>query len=384
MTDRLRPRLVSDPAAGGGLSVALVHEWLDDRAGSEQTFERMARRYPEAQLYALTRNPDVEFAFDRPVTTTFLQRSAWLREHRSVSLPLMPLAWMLMPRVEADIVVTSSHAFSRFVRSRARLVLSYVYTPMRYAWQPDVDTRGAGKLTAPARAALKALDRRSTRRVDAFAGISTEVVHRIQDFYDREARVIFPPVDLARFSPGAWAERGDFILGVSRWIPYKRLDLVIQVGEALRMPVIIAGRGPEGQALRQLARRASVVVEVVESPSDEDLAELYRRCRLLVFPAIEDFGIVPVEAHACGAPVVALAQGGTRDIVADGRTGALSNSQSLRDLVDACRRALTLGDVTAAAARQAQMFSTPVFEREFGQWIEDSFHRVVDERKGYR
>lgn len=351
--------------------IALVHEWLDSRAGSEKTFERMAANFPNAALFALTQSPDSGLDFDgRPVETTFLQRSTWLRQRRAVSLPIMPLAWLMRATIDADVLVTSSHAFSRYVRNNATVHLSYVYTPMRYAWLPQIDRRGDSWMAAPARKALKLLDAATVNRVDSFAAISTEVAQRIREYYGRDAAVIFPPVEIDRFKPPTrFEDREMFLLGISRWIPYKRLDLVISLGESMGIPVKIAGRGPGGEALRRQAEKSSVPVEIIESPSDVELAELYQRCRMVIFPAYEDFGIVPVEAQAAGAPVVAYGRGGSLDTVADGITGCLADAQSLSAFENAASAAFALGDVTEQAVAHASSFAPEVFDRTFSAWV---------------
>jgi glycosyltransferase involved in cell wall biosynthesis len=287
----------------------------------------------------------------------------------------MPLVWKRLRTPGYDIVVTSSHAFSRYFPVHDAIHLSYVYAPMRYAWTRQIDQRAASPILRPARSIAKVLDRRSTRSVAAFAGISSAVVGRIRRFYDRDAVLIPPPVDLERFPYSPQITRNGFLLGVSRWVPYKRLDLVIAVAEKLGMPAVIAGHGPDAGRLRHLAREASVPVQICESPSDEELRVLYQTCELLIFPPEEDFGIVPVEAQACGAKVVALARGGSVDTVQDQHTGILSPDQSVESLARATRACLELGDRGSACRRQAEQFSTDAFDRRFMAWIDQAAPR---------
>lgn len=354
---------------------ALVHEWLQDLAGSEQTFLRMAESLPSADLFALTVNPETDFGLDRPIRTTMLQATKFTRERRGLTLPLMPLAWKaLRPQDRYDLVVTSSHAFSRYFSAVSSVNYCYVHAPMRYVWSPDIDQRAAMVGLSPARFVLKRLDLRSTRAVDEFAANSTAVAERIARFYGRESRVIFPPVDLAKFRPGAGGNLDSerFLLGFSRWIPYKRLDLVIRVGEALQMPVVIAGRGSQSGPLRAIAAAARTKVTIVESPTDVELAELMRRSAALVFPSHEDFGIVPVEAQASGTKVVALDCGGSRDTVIDRVTGVLSPTQDVADMVDATRLCLALGDRRDECVANAERFSVDAFKKSFGAWVREA------------
>jgi glycosyltransferase involved in cell wall biosynthesis len=351
-------------------SIALVHEWLASRSGSEKTFEQMAVTVPEADLYALSLDPDSGLVFDRPVTTTFLQKSRLLGRRRDLALPAMPLAWKAMSVPEYDVVVTSSHAFSRYFRTGAATHLSYVYTPLRYAWLPGVDARAGGRALGPARAVLRRLDRRTTDGVTAFAGISTVVVDRIQQFYGRDAEVVFPPVDVDFFREPDDVERSDYVLGVSRWIRYKRLDLVIAAAELAGRPAVIAGSGPMEAELRALAEHASVPVTIVRSPTDTQLRRLYRGASVVVFPADEDFGIVPVEAQAADTPVVALRSGGSLDTVLHGSTGMLVEDQDALSFAEAIERAATLRP--SLHPDHVEKFSVGTFRTAFRSWIERS------------
>ncbi len=359
------------------MNLALCHEWLGDRTGSEKTFEAMALATPTADLYALTWDRSAGFAFGgRTPATTFLDRVAWARERRQVQLPLMPLAWRYATRRRYDLVVTSSHACAKgFWPARAARHLCYCYTPMRYVWLPDVDSRARhGPFTAIPRAALRAWDRRSADWVDEFAAISGAVRARIERFYGRPARVIHPPVDTDYFTPPAEGGigaggRGEFVLVASRFVPYKRIDLAMRACHALRYPVVVAGAGPDEGALRALARELGASVRFVIGPSDDELRELYRTARALVFPAFEDFGIVPVEAQACGTPVLGLAAGGSLDTVQDGVTGVLVDDADVVSVRDGLERLLGLGLSAGACRRNAERFSTGRFLDEFQGWV---------------
>ncbi len=360
--------------------MALAHEWLDVRAGSEKTFEVLAGLFPDADLFALTDTMGDDFeAGGRPVHTTFIDRVAPLRDRRSVALPLMPVAWRTVTRRSYDLVLTSSHACAKGFRpGRDAVHLCYCYTPMRYVWDPH-DRRStlhvlAGDLGP--RAALRRWDRRSTRWVDGFAAISTAVQERIQRYYGVPSRVIHPPVDTIFYSPGAGTERGlpvpggPFALACSRFIPYKRLDLAILAADRVGIPIVVAGQGPAEPALRALAGRVKVPVTFELAPSDERLRRLYRAAAAFVFPALEDFGIVAVEAQACGTPVVALAEGGTADTVVDGLTGTLVAHQDADGFAAGLQRALDL-DASAACVAHAGAFSVARFGERVRGWVDD-------------
>jgi len=352
---------------------AIVHEWISGRRGSERVFEAIAACRPDAHLHALSAAPGHGLDLGgRQLTTTFLDRRV-LRERRGATLPLMSLAWRAAAGPHRyDTVVVSHHAaasqFARFCRADRRI--AYVHTPARYVWTPELDRRGASSALTPMRALLKRADRRSADRLDAIAANSAEVAGRIERFWGRSAVVIHPPVDTVFFTPSPTAERPsrDFLLGMSRFVPYKRLDLVIEVGERIGMPVVLAGSGPDEARLRALAARATVPVEIVLTPSDEELRHLYRNAACLVFPAHEDFGIVPVEAQACGTPVVGVAAGGCLETIRHGVSGILVDGVDTGSFADAV---VSAGRLRAHACVQwAERFSLARFQSEIRPWLD--------------
>ena len=331
--------------------IALVHEWLAGRSGSEKTFEQMAAAFPDADLFALSREPGAAYDFGgRQVRTTWLDKPLF-RRRRSVTLPLMPLAWR-SARSEVpvyDLVLTSSHAFANLahVTRRARTVLSYCHTPARYLWLPEMDNRlgMADALAKPLQRILKESDLRGAARVDRFAVNSHEVAGRVLEFYGRDSEVIPPPVEFDFFSGFPNTELGErlperYLLAISRWIEYKRLDLAIEVAAQLQMPIVIAGSGPNEAHLRSVARGTGAQATFVVSPTQEQLREMYSRASAVLFPAFEDFGIVPVEAQAAGTPVIALGRGGALDTVVNGETGVF------RDRTDCPRIRFRDGDLS--------------------------------------
>ncbi|HEX2178618.1 MAG TPA: glycosyltransferase [Actinomycetota bacterium] len=355
-----------------GHRIALAHEWLRFRHGSEKTFEQMARVFPDADLYALTMNPDSGLDFGgRRVRTTALDRVGPLRDRHALQLPLMPLAWRYATRAEYDVVVTSSHACAKGFRpGRTALHLCYCYTPMRYVWLADLDRRkDPDPVTRLGQRIFRAWDLRSAGWVDEFAAISNEVRERIERIYQRPARVIFPPVDTGFYTPGEGAAQGEFALAVSRLVPYKRLDLAIRACHRLRIPLKVAGWGPQEAALGALAAELGAEVEFFTSPSDEQLRELYRAAQVCLFPAEEDFGIVAVEAQACGTPVVALGRGGSLDTVVDRVTGVHIPDQSTEALTAGIRTALELRVDPQACRAHAERFSEGNFRRAFEGWV---------------
>lgn len=356
-------------AALAGARIAVVHEWVDAYAGSEQVFEALARTFPDADLFALTQEPDVALDLGgRSVRTTFLDRPA-LRGRRSLTLPIMPAAWFALGVGDYDVVISSHHAFAHANRlvKKGGVHLSYVHSPARYVWTPEVDARGAAPLLAPARAALRAVDRRAAQRVTSYAANSSAVAERIRRHWGRNSRVIHPPVRVEFFAqrPAQEPERTT-VLGFGRWIPYKNLHKVVEAADLAGLPVTIAGRGPDASRIRAAAARAQVPVSIVESPDDETLRSLYRQAVCLVFPTVEDFGIVPVEAQAAGTPVVAPAAGGALDTVVDRVTGILTPDDEPRTLAAAIRESVGLS--AEACSANAARFSLRRFEHEVLDW----------------
>jgi glycosyltransferase involved in cell wall biosynthesis len=220
---------------------------------------------------------------------------------------------------------------------------------------------------------LQAADVRLSRHVHGYAANSREVRARIRRYWGRDAVVINPPVDVDYFTDVPAADRDqnrDHLLGVGRWIPYKRFDLMIAIAEAAGLPLIIAGSGPEEGRLRQLAAAASVPVTFVVRPDDAALRRLYWGARALLFPTHEDFGIIPVEAQACGTPVIGLRRGGLLETVVDGETGLLTDSEDARDLASLVRAAGGLRPEPIRA--HAAAFSRDVFSARLSTWLADA------------
>jgi glycosyltransferase involved in cell wall biosynthesis len=354
--------------------MAVVHEWVQARAGSEQVFETIAQLYPDADLWALSVEPGVRLHVDgRPIRTTWLDLPR-VRRHRELTLPLMPLAWWATGTAGSyDVVLTSHHAFAtqnRLTRAGGRHY-AYIHSPARYLWHPDVDPRGRGLPQRIAGPSLRAVDRRRARQLHSIAANSRAVAIRVREVWDVDCRVLHPPVDTEFFAPGRdetidLPAPDGFLLGLGRWVEYKNLARVIEVGEAVGVPTVIAGRGPLGKSLRQQAACATTPVHVVEAPSDAVVRELLRRAGVLVFPTVEDFGIVPVEAQAVGTPVVAPRAGGALETIVDSSTGVLVDDVAVDTLAEGVREALVMD--TSRCTGNARRFSRYAFASGLAEW----------------
>lgn len=352
-------------------SVALVHEWYGATGGSEKVFESIGELFPSAHRYVLWQDSGARPSV--PLRQSWLARTP-LRRSKAVALPTMILAWRTLTRARYDVVISSSHAFAHTVKLGEPGVtkhLSYVHSPARYVWSPELDGRGTHPALVPVRAALKRADVRMSRHVDGYAANSREVQGRIQRFWRRDAHVIHPPVDTEYFAAAPEDQRAqnrDYLLGVGRWIGYKNFDVMIDIAATARVPLVVAGSGPDEPQLRaQAARRgAEVVFEV--SPSRDRLRELYWGAKALLFPTHEDFGIVPVEAQMCGTPVLGLARGGLLETVAHGQTGYLVDSFRPQDYAALVPDLDNLDRSTIQA--NATRFSADVFQKRIAAWVE--------------
>ncbi len=369
------------------MKIALVHDWLTGMRGGEKCLEVLCRRFPEARLFTLVHAPgSTSPAIERMrITTSFLQRIPGAQRHYRYLLPLMPsAAQRLAIPDEVDLVVSLSHAVAKGVKPPPGVPhVCYCFTPMRYAWHRRADyfcLSGRLRRTAMAAAGNLVLDRLrhwdqvSSDRVTHFVAISRTVAGRIAECYGRPSKVIYPPVDTQFFTPGN-GTREDFFLCVSALVPYKRTDLAIAACNRLRRRLIVIGDGPER---RRLARLAGPTVTLAGWCRNEQVRDHLRRARALLFPAHEDFGIVPVEAQACGTPVVALGHGGaTETVLPAGEqtsgTGVFFQQQTVDSLCGAIERLeahLHRFD-PQLARQQAEKFTTTRFERELIGYLEE-------------
>jgi glycosyltransferase involved in cell wall biosynthesis len=301
------------------MKVALIHDWLIYMRGAERVLEALCELYPEADLYTLFHipgavSPTIE---NRRITTSVIQRlpriQTWYRRY----LPLFPLAIEGLDLRDYDLVISSSHSAAKgVITAPATCHISYIHTPMLYVWEQfhqyfgeAVRPFGLKSLLAHY---LRMWDVLSAGRVDYLIANSRYTATRIWKRYRREAAVIHPPVNVERYNPSAQTDA--YFLLVSALVPRKRIDLAIAAFNLLGLPLRIVGRGWTGEEKR-LKALAHPNVEFLGWRSDRELAELYSRCRALVFPGEEDFGIVPLEAMASGRPVIAYGRGGVLDTV---------------------------------------------------------------------
>ncbi|MBN2023967.1 MAG: glycosyltransferase [Pirellulales bacterium] len=376
------------------MRIALVHDWLTGMRGGEKCLEVLCRRFPDARLYTLLHAPGATSpAIERMrITTSFLQRVPGVARHYRYLLPLMPAAVSrLAIDADVDLVVSFSHAVAKSIEPPPGVPhVCYCFTPMRYAWHRRADyfcIEGRAVRTPMAAARnlvldwLRDWDRNTSDRVTHFIAISRTVAGRIRECYDRASQIIYPPVDTDFYTPADVA-REDFYLYIGALAPYKRVDVAIEACNRLGRRLVVIGTGSE---LDRLARLAGPTVTMAGWRPDEAIRDHLRRARALVFPANEDFGIVPLEAQACGAPVLALGEGGATETVlpAEGDragTGLFFDRQTPESLAAAIERFESGADrlCPALARRHAERFALPRFERELVGFLEAVHHGAKD------
>lgn len=364
--------------------IAIVHEWLTTLGGSELVLKEMLAVLPSADLFALV---DVMEAADREalgltgrtVRTTWMQHIPGIGRRYRQLLPLMPMAVRGHDLRGYDVVISNTHAVSHRVRvPRGARHLVHCCSPMRYAWdlreQYLVESGlHRGMTGAAARAMLEWLrrgDYEAAQLPHAYAGISAYINERIVRCYGRPSTVIYPPVDVEYFTPGAGSgEPGEFYLAASRMVPYKKLPMIAETFSR-HLPereLVIIGDGPE---MPRVQAAAGPNVRILGVKSREVLRDYLRRARAFVFAADEDFGILPVEAQACGTPVIAYGAGGATESVVEGKTGVFFGEQAPGALAASVRRFESTSFAAAACRANAERFSAARFRAEFRAWVE--------------
>jgi len=305
------------------MKIAIVCDWLVTPGGAEKCLEQLITSFPEADIFAVVDFIDKEkrdFLHNKPIKTTFIQKLPFAKKHYRHYLPLMPLAIEQLDVSAYDVIISSSHAVAKgVITGPDQLHISYVHSPMRYAWdlqhqylkESGLDKKWRGYLARYFLHKLRLWDARTANGVDHFIANSQFIARRIYKTYRREAEVIYPPVDTSTFKPGTHKE--DFYLTASRMVPYKKMDLIVESFQALPdRQLMVIGDGPDMQKIKN---KAGKNVQILGYQSNESLLQYMQRAKAFIFAAEEDFGIVPLEAQACGTPVIAFGKGGALETV---------------------------------------------------------------------
>ncbi len=350
------------------MKVAIVHDFLIQMGGAEKVVEALHQVFPDAPIYTSAYDPQAMPAYYRTwdIRTSFLQKMVAKRHTHRLALLFYPLAFEQFDLSGYDLVISSSSAFAKGIITQPHtLHLCYTHAPMRYAWmtssyvQNERLPRLLRVLLAPGIHYLRLWDSAATDRVDCFVANSHAVARRIRKFYRRDCHIVYPPVETSRFRIAP--DVGDYYILVSRFVPYKRLDIAVEAFTRLGRPLKVVGGGRQMGALQERAGRN---IEFMGRVDDVELPNLLARARGYIMPGEEDFGIAPVEANACGRPVIAYKAGGALDTQIDGVTGVLFEEQSVEALCAAICRADSIDFDPQQIRAHAQQFDTQVFQRQ--------------------
>jgi len=320
------------------MKVALVHDYLNQMGGAERVVIAFHQMFPDAPIYTSIYDPRrVDPVFqEMDIRTSFMQKFPLVTRHHQPYLPFYPFAMESLDLRDYDLVLSSSSAFGKGVITRPETMhICYCHTPMRWCWnyREYVEREQLGGMARRVLpfliTGLRTWDQVSAMRVDHFIANSPVVAARIQKYYRRDAVVIPPPVEVSRFSFDPAIQGEDYFLIISRLIPYKRIDLAIEACNRLHLPLVIIGAGRD---MERLKRMAGPTIRFLGRLSDEEVVHYYARCRAFLFPGEEDFGLTPLEAQACGRPVIAYGSGGSLASVVEGITGEFFYEQTVDSL----------------------------------------------------
>lgn len=359
------------------MKLAIVHDFLNQFGGAERVVLALHELYPEAPIFTSISNPArLPADFQRlDIRVSFMQRLPFIFPLYKPYFFLYPLAFEQFDLSGFDLILSSCSAFAKGVKKKAsQLHLCYCYTPMRFAWRYDDYIRrenipGFLKSLLPFfLEPLRRWDLANSQNVDYFIAISQTVAERIKKIYGRESAIIYPPVEVELFRPGT-IDR-DYYLVVSRLNAYKRIDLVVEAFNRLALPLKIIGQGPDQARLQKLAGPS---IEFLGRLTDQEIADHLAACRALIFPGEEDFGIVPLEAMACGRPVIAYRAGGAAETVSEGQTGLFFNQPTVPDLMAAVKRFNFEVFDKQAIRSHALKFSKDVFKQKLSSFIKEKY-----------
>ena len=366
------------------MKTAIVHDWLTGMRGGEKVLEALCERYPDAEVFTLLHvRGSVSATIERaPIHHSLLQYLPGVRRYYRKCLPLFPVLVEQFDLDPYDLVISSSHCVAKSVIAGPKAVhVCYCHTPMRYAWDqfdayfgPERVGRLGSALARPVLAGLARWDRATAGRVDRYVTNSQHVARRIGRYYNREASVVYPPVDTEFFKPDASSGSRDKsgCLIVSALVPYKRVEIAIDACHLAGVPLTIIGGGPDRPRLERLAAQSSADVTFLGRLDDDQVRDRYNRAALVLMPGEEDFGIVPVEAQACGCPVVALGRGGAVETIVPGETGILVDDPTPRAFAAAIGDALGRRFDAGAIRRHAERFGRSRFGDEMTAIVDDA------------
>lgn len=354
--------------------IAIVHDWLTNMGGAEKVIESFINIYPEAPIYTLMVNKGnlSEKFQDREIIPSFLQKKMSKKKpNHQKFLPFMPMAFESFDLNEYDVILSSTSSCAKGVVTRPDTVhICYCHTPMRYAWEFYYEyTENIGglkkKLLKYAMNYIRLWDRVAADRVDYFIANSQYVANRIWKHYRRKSTVIYPPVNTEYYTPEG--EKEEIYLCLSRLVKYKKVDLAVEAFNRIGKKLVVIGGGEQLDYLKSIAKPNIIFLR---RQPDEVVREYYRKCKAFIFPGEEDFGITPVEAQACGTPVIAYGKGGATETVIDGITGVFFKEQTEESLIDAVDRFEKISIDSGVCRENAEKFGIERFEHQMKNYVE--------------
>ena len=374
------------------LKTAIVHEWLVNYAGSERCVESFTNIWQDAPVFTLVdflnENERRIILKGKKTNTSFIQKLPFARTQHRKYLPLFPLAIEQFDLNAYDLVLSSSHAVAKGVLTNSyQLHICYCYTPMRYAWDLyHIYLKEAGLLSGISGLTAKMIlhklrtwDIISSNRVDYFIAISNHISKRIKKTYNRDSVVIYPPVDVHLFE--SQSDKEDFYLTASRMVSYKRIDIIVDAFSAMSdKKLVVIGDGPE---MKKIKSKAGKNVEILGYQAFASLKSYMQKAKAFVFAAEEDFGIIAVEAMACGTPVIALNKGGASETVSDNNTGILFDHQSPQSVKEAVLKFESIQDKFDPSIIRAHslQFSRNIFEEKIKQFIDEKSNDFFPDKR---
>ena len=374
------------------MKTAIVHEWLVNYAGSEKVVESFTSIWPSADVFTL-----VDFLDDdlrkiilkgKKTKTTFIQKLPYAKKQHRKYLPLFPHAIESFNLKNYELIISSSHSVAKGVRTKKnQLHICYCHTPMRYAWdeaeyylkEAKLDSGIKGFISHLVLKYLQKWDVKSSKNVNYFIANSQHIANKIKRIYNRDAEVIYPPVDVNKFS--VTTEKEDFYLTASRLVPYKRMDLIVDAfAKMLDKKLVVIGSGPEKE---KILAKATPNVDVIGYQDFESLRDYMQKAKAFVFAAEEDFGIIVVEAMACGTPVIAGNYGGTAESVIDGVTGILFKKQDVDSIVEAVKKFDVIShSINYREIRlHSEKFSREMFEEKIKSYTDEKIKLFKTNKK---
>lgn len=358
------------------MKIALVYDRVNKIGGAERVLQTLHEIWPKAPLYtAVYYPPGAPWADDFKVIPSFLNKWPLAKKHHELYPWLTPLAFeSFFARGgfdDFDLVISVTSAEGKGIITKPKTKhLCYCLTPTRYLWSGYHDyffNKGLRWLASPIVDWMRGWDQVAAQRPDEYVAISQEVKGRIKKYYHRDSTVIYPPVDTQNFYPSEKKTKGNYFLIVSRLVPYKKIDLAVSAFNQLKIPLKIVGTGNEMERLKTIAASN---IEFLGQLTDQELLSYYQNCRALIFPQQEDFGLVPLEAQACGRPVIAYGAGGALETVVEGKTGTFFKPQKAKALIEKIKSFKEKNYKPQDCRTNAEKFDKIIFKQNFKKLVE--------------